>query len=149
MFDSAFFAFGLPKGQPRPRAFSRGGRASVYDPGTADEWKLAVALAARPKQPLNPLDGPIGIALIFYLPRPQRLLSKNAPAPRIAHVSKPDIDNLCKAVLDALTDDQWFGDDSQIARLDAQKFYASKDGASGVAVRIVQLDLDGNAPALN
>jgi len=33
------FARGAPKGQPRPRAFSREGKASVYDPGTAEGLK--------------------------------------------------------------------------------------------------------------
>ena len=38
---------GIPKGQPRPRAFSRNGHARVFDPGTAEGWKSAVAVAAQ------------------------------------------------------------------------------------------------------
>ena len=32
----SFTVLGDPKGQPRPKAFSRGGHAAVYDPGTAE-----------------------------------------------------------------------------------------------------------------
>ncbi len=31
------FIKGIPKGQPRVRAFVRGRHAGVYDPGTADD----------------------------------------------------------------------------------------------------------------
>ena len=65
----AFFAAGLPKGQPRPRAFSRGGHARVYDPGTAEGWKASVALAARDELPPAPLEGALSVSLRFYMPR--------------------------------------------------------------------------------
>lgn len=149
MIDVAFFAVGLPKGQPRPRAFVRGRRASVYDPGTAKEWKMQVALAARPKQPENPIVGPCAVAMIFYMPRPQRLETKSADPGRVPHVARPDLDNLAKAVLDALTDDDWFLDDSQVVQLDAQKWYAARGSSVGVAVRILELHPDGTQPSTN
>lgn len=47
-----FFAQGLPKGQPRPRAFAMkiGNKfqARVFDSGTAENWKSRIAEAARP-----------------------------------------------------------------------------------------------------
>jgi Holliday junction resolvase RusA-like endonuclease len=58
---------GLPKGQPRPRAFARkvGDRvvARVHDSGSAEGWKSDVARASMPHRPAAPLDGPIVIAM--------------------------------------------------------------------------------------
>jgi Holliday junction resolvase RusA-like endonuclease len=149
MIDVAFFTHGLPKAQPRPRAFVRGRRASVFDPGTAKQWKLQVALAARAQQPEHPIVGPCAVAMIFYLPRPQRLETKSADPGRVPHIARPDLDNLAKAVLDALTDDDWFMDDAQVVQLDLQKWYAARDSSVGAAVRILQLHPDGTQPSPN
>ncbi|MCH7474591.1 MAG: RusA family crossover junction endodeoxyribonuclease, partial [Gemmatimonadetes bacterium] len=65
-----FFVEGDPKPQPRPRAFSIGGTARVYDPHTAEGWKSAIADAARPHCPAEPWRGPVEIALVFTLTRP-------------------------------------------------------------------------------
>jgi Holliday junction resolvase RusA-like endonuclease len=124
-----FFAEGLPKGQPRPKAFSRGGHARVYDPGTAEGWKSAVAVAAKPFLPAIPLIGPVKLELWFQMPRPKAhyrtgknggFLRPDAPT---LHVGKPDCDNLAKAVLDALTHLRIWHDDAQVWRLTVQKSY--------------------------
>jgi hypothetical protein len=39
----SIFVHGEPKGQPRPRAFARGGMVRMYDPATAEGWKSAIA----------------------------------------------------------------------------------------------------------
>jgi Holliday junction resolvase RusA-like endonuclease len=44
-----------------------------------------------------PITGPIGLEVVFYLPRP-----KTAPKGRTFHRTKPDLDNLLKSVEDAL-----------------------------------------------
>jgi len=43
----SFFVAGIPKGQPRVKAFSRGKHAGVYDPGTSDGWKLLIRHEAQ------------------------------------------------------------------------------------------------------
>lgn len=121
-----FFAAGLPKGQPRPRAFSRGGHARVFDPGTAEGWKSAVALAARGNVPAAPLSGPVQLTVELLFPRPKLHLKKGAlreGAPEF-HTSKPDADNAAKAVMDALTVLGVWGDDAQVAALITTKRYA-------------------------
>jgi Holliday junction resolvase RusA-like endonuclease len=62
--------------------------------------------------------------LWFYFPRPKRLLRKNSP-PHVRHIGKPDIDNLAKAVMDALYQDGWFVDDSIVFAVNATKCYVS------------------------
>lgn len=130
----AFSVDGVPKPQPRPRAFARHGRARVYDPATAEGWKSSVAMAAAGHRPLTPLAGLIEVDLIFRLPRPKAhyhtgrragVLRDGAP---LWHSGKPDLDNLAKAVIDALTEIGFWGDDGQIARLTVEKRYSARPG---------------------
>jgi crossover junction endodeoxyribonuclease RusA len=132
----AFFVHGEPKGQPRPRAFARGGRARVYDPGTAEGWKGQVALAAQPFIPEEPVNSPAAIHLRFRLPRPRSHFGKSglkAGAPGF-HASKPDVDNLAKAVIDALVAVGFLRDDCLVYLLAITKRYA--DSGPGCDVRI-------------
>jgi len=132
----AFDVLGEPKGQPRPRAFSRGGKASVYDPATAEGWKGAIALAARASLPPQPIDGPIGLAVTFFFPRPARLLRKKDPDGLIPHTAKPDSDNAAKAVLDALTTIGMWRDDALVCSMIAEKYYSAKGQAAGALIQI-------------
>lgn len=119
-------ADGMPKGQPRPRAFSRGGRAAVYDPGTAEGWKSCVAMAAIELKG-RALHQPLSVTMTFYLPRPRHHYRSNGQlkpaAPVFMHDSKPDADNLAKAVLDALTNIQVWLDDDQVCELTVRKYW--------------------------
>jgi Holliday junction resolvase RusA-like endonuclease len=132
-----FFVSGSPKGQPRPRAFARGGKARVYDPGTAEGWKGQIALAAKGHLPPEPIETAVGVQLDFYLPRPKGhfgrkgLLASAPPYP----LGKPDLDNLAKAVLDALVVIGFLRDDRLVRRLSISKHYA--EAALGCHVRIV------------
>lgn len=139
-----FFAAGLPKGQPRPKAFARNGIASVYDPGTAEGWKAQVALAARAHLPQTPLEVPLAVHLEFFFPRPKAHFGSGKRAREIKptapgyHTSKPDADNAAKAVLDALTTLRVWRDDSLVTDLRVRKLYPNVDGASGCLVVITE-----------
>ena len=136
MNHAAFFVVGSPKGQPRPRAFARGGKARVYDPGTAEGWKGQVALAAKDHLPAIPIDEPVAIHLGFQLPRPRWHLGKGGLKPDAPchHLSKPDIDNLAKAVIDTLVGIGFLRDDCVVHLLAITKRYA--DASPGCDVRI-------------
>jgi Holliday junction resolvase RusA-like endonuclease len=123
-----FVVTGTPKGQPRVKAYSRGGKAGVYDPGTADDWKYAVRQAAIENAPEQKFSGPVGMSMGFLFQRPKRLLKKSSPDGLLLRDSKPDLDNLVKAVKDAITDSGavWH-DDSQVASESAVKQYLRKD----------------------
>jgi len=120
---------GTPKAQPRPRAFARGGRASVYNPKTADEWKGQIKKRLQQYQGMN-LDGNFHVKLNFFFARPKshfgtgkncKALKTTSPA---QHTQKPDLDNLAKSVLDAITDLQIWKDDSQVTELTLAKEWA-------------------------
>lgn len=136
----SFRVDGIPKGQPRPRAFARkmGNTfaARVYDCGTAEGWKSEIALAARSFIPKSPLTGPIKVTLYFDIPRPKghyrtgkHAGELKADAPRW-HFGKPDCDNCAKAVLDALTQLRMWSDDGQVAILNIEKEYGDKPGCT-------------------
>ena len=131
----AFEVTGIPKGQPRPKAFSRGGHAAVYDPGTAGEWKALVAAAGEAQRPESPLSEPLFVALEFIMPRPKSV-PRRLGSGRRPHTSRPDLDNLAKAVLDALTQAGWWCDDDQICGLDASKWIAAEGERPGVCIEV-------------
>jgi Holliday junction resolvase RusA-like endonuclease len=135
--EISFVVYGTPKGQPRPRAFARNGLVRMYDPGTAEAWKGEIALAAKPHTPSEPIAGPVALNLQFYFARPKKHYKREtlrADAP-YRHTGKPDIDNLCKAVMDALTQLRWWHDDAQVASLVGLKIY-TEAGFEGVLVKV-------------
>lgn len=135
-------ADGSPKGQPRPRAFSRGGKADVYDPGTAEGWKGQVAIGCRELEG-RLLTQPLSVSLTFYMPRPKGHYKKDGSltprAPTWLHTQKPDADNLAKAVLDALTVIRVWLDDDQVCELTVRKYWEQPDRSRGCSIRISEL----------
>lgn len=132
---------GLPKAQPRPRAFARrmsGGKfsARMYDAGTAEAWKADVARAIEGAWDRVRLAGPVRVEITFLFPRPQSLMRKKDPPGRVRHAKKPDRDNCEKAVLDCLTQLGMWTDDGQVCDGALRKFYAAKDEQPGAEIRI-------------
>jgi Holliday junction resolvase RusA-like endonuclease len=156
MTSISFFVAGIPKAQPRPRAFARmlpGGKAiaRVYEAGTAEGWKSAIAIAAKPFIPATPLEGPIQVNISFYFPRPKAHFRKNGelkPESPAWHTGRPDRDNLDKAVLDALTTLGIWKDDGQVCAGMPLKLYAPPGHPSGATIKVTPiadlLTLDGN-----
>lgn len=140
-------ANGTPKGQPRPRAFVRGNRAAVYDPGTAEGWKSCIAVAAKELEG-RCLHVPLSVTLTFYLPRPKSHFRSSGQlkpsAPVYMHDGKPDADNLAKAVLDALTGIRAWLDDDQVCELTIRKYWESDHNGPqthppGCVIRIAEM----------
>lgn len=131
-----FFVAGEPKGQPRPRAFVRGGKARVYDPGTAEGWKGQVALGAKDHLPARPIETAIVVLLWFEMPRPQGHYGRRGlkPAAPTHHLARPDVDNLAKAVLDALVGIGFLRDDRLVCSLRVTKRYTQT--VAGCHVRL-------------
>jgi len=134
------FVAGLPKGQPRPRAFARHGMVRMYDPATAEGWKSAIAAEWKASAPSRPqISEAVALKLEFYFPRPKAHFCKSGlrlSAPRW-HTQKPDADNLAKAVMDALSQIGVWRDDDQVALLQTSKrFGPFGDRASGCLIRL-------------
>lgn len=82
------------------------------------DWRRLVSDAAQTHAHMH--DGPVNIHLVFGLPRPVSLPKKVKH-----HVKKPDLDKLCRSVIDSLTGIMYH-DDSYIVFLKATKVYEEK-----------------------
>lgn len=80
----------------------------------------------------EPCEGPVAVSYRFFFARPKshygtgkndQTLKASAPA---YHAQRPDLVNLIKCLEDALTGIVW-RDDSQVAEIDAAKFWAERD----------------------
>jgi Holliday junction resolvase RusA-like endonuclease len=136
-----FKVFGTPKPQSRPKAFSRGKFTSVYSPVTA--WRNDVKYAAHKVfEDQGQIDGAVIVEIEYYFRRPKShygtgknsdILKASAPK---RMTKRPDLDNLNKAVLDAIQDSNLLKDDSAVVRLISTKHYVFRDYAEGARIKI-------------
>ena len=131
-----FFVQGDPKGQPRARACVRGKHAGVYDPGTADGWKLAVADGWR-QQDRKEFAAAVRLNLVFYFRRPKSHFRTDGtlkPGAPKQHLSKPDADNLAKAVMDQLTRLRAWADDRLVCTLTVRREWAKTEAGCHIII---------------
>ena len=74
--------------------------------------------------------------MTFVMTRPQRLMRKKDENCRVIHDRKPDLDNLQKSVLDALTKSAILLDDSLVCSCTAEKYYADKTEPAHIEIHI-------------
>jgi Holliday junction resolvase RusA-like endonuclease len=131
LIELAILGNPVPQGRPR---FARVGKfVRTYDPKESVAWKdsiklQAIALIRNNYADWQLLSGPVNLNCEFYISRPASVSVKKRPEPTV----KPDLDNLLKAVKDALKGIIWV-DDSQVTRLSAMKIYS---GTPGVKIAI-------------
>jgi crossover junction endodeoxyribonuclease RusA len=126
----------IPQGSKRAIINRHTNRAVVIESAGQELglWREAIARAVRDKISY-PTNGPVGLSLSFTFRRPSthigtKGLKSSAP---IDKVTRPDVDKLARAVLDALTGVLYF-DDSQVVFLSARKSYGYEGGALGVYI---------------
>lgn len=83
-----------------------------------------------------PIAGAVSVCLNFVMPRPASTPKRRTPPA----IKRPDIDKLCRAVLDAIGSAGVYRDDSQVISLSAYKRLAQVGETSGVEIRIEQED---------
>lgn len=131
-----FTVDGPPVPQPRPRISTWGGRGRAYTPKDhpVGPYRQAVAIraalaakAARWEQ----ATGPVEVEITCQFQRPPSHATKAGGVRTTAPAFPPraDVDNLAKAVLDAVSDSGvvW-DDDDQVVRLVVSKGYAQRAG---------------------
>lgn len=132
-----FFVKGDPVAWQRVRYNSRSG--NFFTAEHTRDWEGVVAAAALGKKVARLMSCPVRIELIFFMGTPKKhkkFFDRTGKLPH--HTNKPDVDNLVKAVKDALRGIM-YNDDSQIYDLKAQKFYAHPE-PPGVGV-ILQYEI--------
>ena len=133
-----------PVAQPRQRTRIVATVAKTYTqnytptkhPVTA--FKATVRMAAAEAYSGEPIYGPVRMDVTFVLPF-KGTRRKTKPSPRRWHTTKPDRDNLEKALLDALKGTV-IADDKQVCCGEVRKFIAAADEQPHVDVTITRVD---------
>lgn len=139
-----FDVLGLPAAQGSMRAFVRGGRAYVTHDAKGDlmAWRNAIATEARAAlHDAAALGGAVKVNVTFHLPRPKGHFGVRGllPAAPAEPTTKPDIDRLVRAALDAMTG-VLFVDDAQVVELHVRKCYlASPTGVPGAEISVSEV----------
>lgn len=122
-----------PKARPRARVLP-GGQATIYTPQTTKHWEAHVAGLAAAQMPRTIIEGPVRVDVLAVMARPKRLLRRADPDGLVWAPTRPDGDNIRKAVLDALA--PFWRDDAQVVCGDTLKVYAEKTGRPRTVIRI-------------
>ena len=147
---------GDPVAKGRHRCTCRGGKPRTYPAKKSAEWEksaadfLSILWKRRPA-----LTMPVSLTITAVAKRPQGLFRRQDPAGRMWKATKPDIDNIAKAVKDGLSKAGVIRDDNIVVHAELFDLYASKTEKPCVEVEIFslvaaeeaeQLELLGGAP---
>ena len=94
-------------------------------------WSSLVGARAQDHALTDLWEGPVHIAFVAYIARPKKPRHPTAP------ITRPDIDNMTKGVLD-LFKGIFFQDDSQVTKKTEEKVY-TPTGATGLQVTVTFL----------
>ncbi len=124
-----------PRAKARGRAVRTGrkchqcgkqsGALTVFTPADTRAYESVIKMTCTGlmrRRGEKPIEGPIRAIIVAVWKRPQRM--KKAHPGRHWRPSKPDCDNVAKAVLDALNGVA-YEDDSQVVELTVQTIYAA------------------------
>jgi crossover junction endodeoxyribonuclease RusA len=138
-----FTVYGLPVPQGSKKVI-RGNVIEMAD-ARLRTWRQDVAGAAKEAMVgQEAFTEPVDLRLMFFLPRPQshfgtgRNAEKLRPSAPQAPAVHPDLDKLCRAILDAMTG-ICFRDDKQVVGLQASKLYAEGQFAPGLIASVLEL----------
>lgn len=124
-----FIIPGAAVGKGRPRAAKRGKHITLYTPKETASYENLVKLsAAQAMGERAPMDCAVDLELYILVAPPASWSQKKrlaALSGEIRPTSKPDADNVLKAIADACNGIVW-DDDKQIADLIVRKAYAAK-----------------------
>lgn len=136
---------GVPVAQPRQRTRIVTGKASVfaqnYTPARhpVQEFKLAIRRAIQEAGITEVWRGPVRLDWVAVFPRPSGKVWKTKPMPRYAHTSRPDRDNVDKAILDAMKG-FILADDSQVFYGCMGKFVAAGNEQPHVSIVVEEVE---------
>lgn len=135
--------YGEPIAQPRPTADGRGKFVRMIAAKSGSPvipFKAEISLRVRRAMAnlkLIPASGPVFLELDLVWQRNKKDV-KNNPTRRLWKATRPDCDNVAKAVLDALTG-VLFVDDNQIVGLAVRKYFGAIGESAHVRIGLTAL----------
>lgn len=134
---------GTPQGKGRARAFTmRTGGIGHYTPEKTKTYEGMIrVLAMQAMRNVLPCNAPVSLTLTIAMPIPDSWPTwkrELAEAGEILPTTKPDSDNVQKAVMDALNGVVW-RDDAQVVLCSTSKIYECAHFATGVHVEVYAL----------
>jgi Holliday junction resolvase RusA-like endonuclease len=131
------FIPGEPIAQPRVKVSTKNGFARAYVDAKhpIHAYKQAIRLAYV-NAGGEVLQGPVEIRIACWFERPKGH-SKKRRQSREPKITKPDADNLGKAILDALNEIA-YDDDGQVYRLTVEKWYIGLNDSIGTEIEVTE-----------
>lgn len=141
-----FDVFGspAPQGSKKFVGVSKSGRGLMVESSRkVKPWRMDVKAAAELARAENgeTLDGPLGVSMVFTLPKPA-----SAPKRRRTWPDRmPDLSKLIRSTEDAISDAGLWADDARVVEVCASKVYPGEGAdaldAPGVRVAIWRADV--------
>jgi Holliday junction resolvase RusA-like endonuclease len=138
-------------GKPAPQGSkARGRNGGLYDMSKGlESWRRAVALTVRAALPAadwpaEARGGPVAATVVFLMARPDshyrtgQYAGMVKPTAPLHPGTRPDVDKLARAVLDALKMSKAINDDGQVVSLAAVKTYGAA-GSTGARIHLEAL----------
>lgn len=127
----SFSVPGQPQSKGRPRVGKVGAHARLFTPAKTVAYEGLVALAARQAMDAQTLvEGPVAVVMTIMCQVPESWSKKKrglAFTHQLRPTTKPDVDNVVKAVFDGLNGVVW-RDDVQVVDLSLSKRYGPMPG---------------------
>lgn len=120
--DLCFIVVGEPRGKGRPR-FTR--RGFAYTDAATRDYETLIACRAAEAMPCPATELPVAVRVDIYkgVPKSWSKAKRRRALDGQEIPGKPDLDNVAKAVLDAMNT-VVYADDNQVIRLLVQKQYS-------------------------
>jgi Holliday junction resolvase RusA-like endonuclease len=133
----------VPKG--RPRFYMRGKQPRVHTDAKTKAFEAMVArvlsTSTQTRGQPRPMCGdraPVRVDIVAIFSRPVAMHARRYPDHLLPHACRPDLDNVCKAVLDGVgaANGLIWRDDGQVQCLRAESWYAEKGGIPRTEIAI-------------
>jgi Holliday junction resolvase RusA-like endonuclease len=125
----------IPKGTHQQRGVRVvNGRPMFYTKKTVQDQMNFYGAILRMHRPDQPIEGAVRVEIGFCYPARRK---KDIGAPK---VTRPDLDNMAKSIIDAAMAVGYFKDDSQICELHLSKIYSDVSGVFFYCSTIEEVD---------
>lgn len=148
MEEVHFIILGRPVGKGRPR-FTKNGHCWTPDRTVAYEREIKLAYWEAYGRRNFSSDKALAVEIVLYYVRPKSMTkAKRLLAQRgiLRPIVKPDVDNVAKAILDALNGVA-FADDRQIVQVTCEKWYditEENEGFASVTIKGWEMEDDAH-----